>query len=291
MKHKKNLLVNKSEATTNEELKKAASKYGALVYPKVRIADIVEINQKILTDKDEYSYALKAHFDFVITTGSELSPEFAIEVDGSSHNDPQAQKRDRKKNSICQKYEISLFRIKSNFLKPIGDFPKNDSQSIFAGKFDSLAGWLVETWFLQKAFYEAQDNGLIPEDEPFLWFSFIGHDPFAQSALYLHKKYKDKLCRTIKPKIIKGHDDNEITWATLAILQLHNGLYIYGESECTSINFYSSSAYDLCEELAILEIVQRFEEIESITGLFTQEQMAKKEEEFRKKYIVPKYLE
>ena len=228
MKHKKNLLVNKSEATTNEELKKAASKYGALVYPKVRIADIVEINQKILTDKDEYSYALKAHFDFVITTGSELSPEFAIEVDGSSHNDPQAQKRDRKKNSICQKYEISLFRIKSNFLKPIGDFPKNDSQSIFAGKFDSLAGWLVETWFLQKAFYEAQDNGLIPEDEPFWWFSFIGHDPFAQSALYLHKKYKDKLCRTIKPKIIKGHDDNEITWATLAILQLHNRLYIYG---------------------------------------------------------------
>ena len=52
MKHKKNLLVNKSEATTNEELKKAASKYGALVYPKVRIAYIVEINQKILTDKD-----------------------------------------------------------------------------------------------------------------------------------------------------------------------------------------------------------------------------------------------
>ncbi|MCE2697923.1 MAG: DUF2726 domain-containing protein [Nostocales cyanobacterium LE14-WE4] len=291
MKYKKNLLVNQSEATTNEELKKAASKYEALVYLKVRIADIVEINQKILTDKDEYSYALKAHFDFVITTESDLSPEFVIEFDGSSHNDPQAQKRDRYKNSICQKYEISLFRIKSNFLKPIGDFPKNNSRSIFAGKFDSLAGWIVETWFLQKAFYEAQDNGLIPEDEPFLWFSVIGHDPFVQSRIYLQKKYQEQLCTKFIPKIIKGHDDNEITWATLAILQLHNGLYIYGESECTSINFYSSSAYDLCEELAILEIVQRFEEIESITGLFTQEQMAKKEEEFRKKYIVPKYLE
>lgn len=289
MKYKKNLLVNESEVTTNEELNKAASKYGALVYPKVRIADIVEIDQ-ILLEKDS-SYALMAHFDFVITIGRELSPEFAIEFDGSSHNDPKTQERDRKKNSICQKYEIPLFRIKSNFLKPIGDFPKNNSRSIFAGKFDSLAGWLVETWFLQKAFYEAQDNALIPEDEPFLWFSFIGHDPFAQSALYLHKKYQEKLSMTIRPKIMKGHDDNEITWATLAILQLHNGLYIYGEAECTSINFDSFSAYELSEELAILEIVQHFEEIKVRTRLFTQEQIVKKEEEFRKKYIVPKYLE
>ncbi|TAE59932.1 MAG: DUF2726 domain-containing protein [Nostocales cyanobacterium] len=290
MKHKKNLLLNKSELTTNEELNKAASKYGALVSSKVRIADIVEIDRNFL-EKDEYSYALMAHFDFVITTGSELSPEFVIEFDGSSHNDTKTQDRDKKKNSICQKYEIPLFRINLNFLKPIGDFPDNNARSIFAGKFDSLAGWLVETWFLQKAFYEAQDNGLIPEDEPFLWFSFIGHDPFVQSRIYLQKKYQEQLCTKFIPKIIKGHDDNEITWATLAILQLHNGLYIYGESECTSINFYSFSAYELSEELAILEIVQHFEELKFRTRLFTQEQIVKKEEEFRKKYIVPKYLE
>ncbi|HLP89751.1 MAG TPA: DUF2726 domain-containing protein [Nostocaceae cyanobacterium] len=293
MKRKKNLLVNNYEINTNEKLKKAASKYGAEVYPKIRLADVVDIENSGL-DSKEYKYALQAHFDFVVTKGKELSPEFVIEFDEESHGKYETCiKNDKLKNSICKKFEISLFRIKADFLREVGKFPKINNRSIFTGEFNSLAGWLVECWFLEKAFYEEQEKGFIPYDEPFCWFSFLGHDPFAQSRLYLQKMYKKKLCTTFIPKQIKGHDSDEIAWATLAILQLYNGKYIYGSAECKSINFTAISAYDLCEELAILDLTKKLFAYETSDFLInlTKQEIEKKEEEFRKKYIIPKFLE
>ncbi|BAY75156.1 hypothetical protein NIES25_15740 [Nostoc linckia NIES-25] len=292
MKRKKNLLVNKYEIFTNEELKKVAYKYDAQVLTKVGIRDIVEIENSGITD-DEYEYALKAHFDFVVTTGRHLSTEFVIEFDEESHRRYQKSIRnDKLKNSICKKFEIPIFRITSDFLKEIGQLQKFNSRSIFAGRFDSLAGWLVETWFLEKAFYEAQDKGLVPFDEPFCWFSFIDQDPFAQSRLYLHDLYKQKFCITYLPKIIKGHDIDEFAWGCLAILPLNNGRYVFGFAECKSINFSAISAYDLCEELAINDIVNQFikHQDRELMGLAKQE-MKNKEEKFKNQYIIPNYLQ
>ncbi|MHC5597640.1 MAG: DUF2726 domain-containing protein [Nostoc sp.] len=292
MKQMKNLLVNKYEISTNEELKKVASKYNAQVLTKVRIADVEKIENSGLTC-DEYSYALKAHFDFVVTIGKSLSSEFVIEFDETSHGQYKTSiKNDKLKNSICKKLQIPIFRINTNFLKEVGELPKFNRRSIFAGKFDSLASWLVEIWFLEKAFYEAQNNGLVPCDEPFCWSSFIGQDPFAQSRLYLHNLYKEKLCTTYIPRIIKGHDIDEVAWATLAILPLNNGRYIFGFAECKSVNFSAISAYELCEELAILNIVDEIIKYEKSEFLgLTKQEIEKKEEEFRKKYLIPKFLE
>ncbi|MGM3305180.1 DUF2726 domain-containing protein [Anabaena sp. WFMT] len=273
MKRKKKLLVNRYEIATNEELKKVASKYEAEVYPKIRIADVVEIENSGISN-EEYKYALQAHFDFVITTVKDFDPKFVIEFDEEAHEqDREYIRRDKLKNSICKKFEIPLFRINADFLKEIGNFPKINRRSIFAGNFDSLAGWLVETWFLEKAFYEGQEKGLIPDDEPFCWFSFIGQDPFAQSALYIHKIYKEKLCTTYLPIKIKGHSIDEVAWATLAILPLNNGRYIVGFAECKSVNFSAISAYELCEELALLNIANELFKYQSgkLIGLTKQE--------------------
>ncbi|HLO83772.1 MAG TPA: DUF2726 domain-containing protein [Nostocaceae cyanobacterium] len=292
MKRKKDLLLNKYEIVTNEELKKVASKYGVEVCKKIRIADVIDIENSGI-NKLEYSYALKAHFDFVVTIGKTASPEFVIEFDEKSHEEYERSIRnDKLKNSICKNFEIPLFRINANFLKEIGEFPKLNNRSIFAGKFDSLAGWLVECWFLEKAFYEEQKKGIIPYDEPFCWFSFLGQDPFAQSRLYLHKMYEEKRCTTFIPTTIKGHDSDEITWATLAILQLNNGKYIYGFAECKSINFTAISAYELCEELAVLDIVKKLfaYQRKQCVGL-TKQYIEQEERKFRNKYIVPKFLE
>ncbi|MEH2387197.1 MAG: DUF2726 domain-containing protein [Nostoc sp.] len=99
MKQKKNLFVNEYEIFTNEELKKVASKYDAEVHTKVRIADVVEIENSGLT-RDEYSYALKAHFDFVVTRGRHLSPEFVIEFDEAYHGQSEKSIRNDKLKNL-----------------------------------------------------------------------------------------------------------------------------------------------------------------------------------------------
>ncbi|BAY37883.1 hypothetical protein NIES2111_22240 [Nostoc sp. NIES-2111] len=289
---KKSLLVNKYEIFTNKAIDKIASKYNAKVCTKVRIADILEITNSGLRNS-EYKYALQAHFDFVITTGIELSPEFVIEFDEKSHKQyKNAIDRDKLKNFICNKFELPLFRVNANFIKGIGNFPPVKKKSIFAGYFDSLVGWIVEIWFLQKAFHQAQLDGQIPFDEPFCWFSILGQDPFAQSKLYLHQMYQEKYCTEYIPKIIKGQCDNEFTWASLTILSLNNGNYIIGFAECTSVHFSAISAYEICEELAILNLAQELLKYQSgkFLGL-NKEEIEKQEETFRNKYYIPAFLE
>lgn len=76
-------LLNGYEKLTFKEIKKVTDEIGVSVYPKVRIADVLKIKDSGLSN-DEYSYSLKAHFDFVICN-SDDSPEFSVEFDGPMH--------------------------------------------------------------------------------------------------------------------------------------------------------------------------------------------------------------
>lgn len=75
------LLVNGHEVLTDQSLERAASAAGYRIAPKVRIADVLAIRGSGLSDP-QYSYALRAHFDFVVTESDERIPEFAVEFDG-----------------------------------------------------------------------------------------------------------------------------------------------------------------------------------------------------------------
>ena len=61
----KKLLVNSYESTIDNILQEQESvkQWNARVCPKVRVADIVDIDECHL-DSREYTYALKAHVDF-----------------------------------------------------------------------------------------------------------------------------------------------------------------------------------------------------------------------------------
>ena len=62
---RKRILTNEYEEATEIALTESALKCNARVYPKVRVADALEVNHSGLTD-DEFSYSLKAHFDFLV---------------------------------------------------------------------------------------------------------------------------------------------------------------------------------------------------------------------------------
>lgn len=87
---RKRMVMNAYEEATDTALREAASRWGARVFVKLRLADALEVENSGLTN-EEYSYALKAHFDFVVEHPHDgvrftVEPESGI---ASSHDDQQ----------------------------------------------------------------------------------------------------------------------------------------------------------------------------------------------------------
>lgn len=76
-------LLNVSEERVKTELEAVVSPHSFHVYVKMRVADVCPIKKSGIS-RALYSYALKAHFDFVVADKNQ-SPEFAVEFDGPSH--------------------------------------------------------------------------------------------------------------------------------------------------------------------------------------------------------------
>ncbi len=129
----------------------------------MRVADVLEIEGSGISD-ELFRYALQAHFDFVVCDAEKI-PQFAVEFDGPSHRDKAQVERDNLKDTLCKKLEFPILRINSNHLTK-------------KYKSYSLLGWFVEHWFLTQAFYDCQEKGYIPLDEPYdpmMIMSISGH--------------------------------------------------------------------------------------------------------------------
>lgn len=145
-------LLNRDEMVVNERLSAVCSECAAKVFPKVRVADVLRVHKSGI-ESYEYSYALKAHFDFVVAD-EDFNPLFAVEYDGPSHTKPVQIARDRIKNGLCAKFEFPLLRVNSNWLA-------RQERGM------DVLSWIVETWFNSKAFDEAQEKGVVPYEEMF----------------------------------------------------------------------------------------------------------------------------
>jgi hypothetical protein len=145
-------LVNRQEEKAHGELKSVADDYGYVVYLKVRVADVLPIEDSGIT-QEQYTYALKAHFDFV-ACDSDYNPVFVVEFDGPSHQADVQRLRDSMKDGLCKRFDMPILRINTNHL--VQKYNKA-----------SLLRWIVSAWELQKSFDEAQERGQIPWDEGF----------------------------------------------------------------------------------------------------------------------------
>jgi Protein of unknown function (DUF2726) len=242
----KKILVNKYEAETDAALREAADKWSAKVFSKVGLKDTLNIDEgKIFLTKEEYNYAFKAHFDFVVTRANS-SPVFAVEYDGSMHyDDPATIERDKKKNDICQKLGMPLFRIDFQYLKRVRNF--------------SLIGWLTELWFIYESWVEAQERGIVPHDEPFLYFSVVGYDLSAPSRVFIQKIYNEKRIQDYFPKIATAIDDLGYARA-IASVKITEDLTVLGHARCLFFMTHpipSIDPHSLSEELAIVDAAEK----------------------------------
>jgi hypothetical protein len=142
------LLVNGHEVNTDNALERAAAASGYRIAPKVRVADVLPIYGSGLSSA-EYSYALRSHFDWVVTEDEERIPQFAVEFDGSSHDTPEAAARDDLKDRIATHFGFPLLRTDGTFLRRVRKRP--------------LLEILVEAW---KAAQPTRDpSQLLPDPE------------------------------------------------------------------------------------------------------------------------------
>lgn len=145
-------ILNRSEDITHTMLKTVCEKYDAAVFAKVRVADVLPIEQKAI-GYELSQFALQAHFDFVVSS-AKYDPFFAVEFDGPSHKTDRQIERDNKKNRICEIFQFPLVRINPKYLY-------NKYRDI------NLLSWFIEVWFTRQQFFDAQNNGDIPEEEMF----------------------------------------------------------------------------------------------------------------------------
>lgn len=147
---------NKSEDQMQRQIRAAVGRHGAELHEKVRIADIININA--LDQRRLGTYALQAHFDFVLID-EDYEAVVVIEFDGSGHNPI----NDNKKDSICRQADLPLIRVYGfEQVREISEM--------------TLARYLVELVFHARIFLQMRREGTVAQDEPFMLSGFLNPD-------------------------------------------------------------------------------------------------------------------
>jgi Protein of unknown function (DUF2726) len=192
-------VLNLYEEATHLRLLGACEKFGAYVYTKIRLADILPIEGSGISQR-EYRFALQAHLDFVVTDADHY-PLLAVEFDGNTHRAERQRVRDQIKDRLGQRFVLPLLRVNSRYvLKNYGGM--------------DLLSWFINVWFLQKSWDEQQALGDIRPDEPFDPFLIIGDPGKRPFPLWLshtvrveiRKLYKSGRCKDHGPSALVGLD-------------------------------------------------------------------------------------
>ncbi len=242
MDRRKKIIANEYEAAVHDAISAIAEQNNCVVYPKVRIADALNIDRSGL-DNPTFSYALKSHFDFLVADAKSL-PAFAVEFDGPSHETPEGRRKDRLKNSICETLGLPLLRVTAAYLKE-----ENETMSLLA--------WLIDLWFMAEAFSQAQITGSVPSDEPF-GYAFSSFDYFRSYRVLVWAAHRDG--RVKSPPITHVHTFNEGSGRYVAchILELPDGHFVIGEASCAPNALYPIDGDELASELALVDSVKKF---------------------------------
>lgn len=108
----KKYFFSRSEQEFLRLLNEAIDRQKYTIFPKVRLADFIEVDGS----REEYQGALNKikskHVDFLVWDIVNGKVALAIELDGKSHQNKNAQERDEFKNKLYEHIEVPLERIR-----------------------------------------------------------------------------------------------------------------------------------------------------------------------------------
>lgn len=271
----KRLLVNDYEEITNQILHRKSIEHEVHVFPKVRLADVFEIEFGV-TKKELFNYALKSHFDFLVCD-KDFMPLFAVEVDGNYHSTNNKQiKNDKMKNKLCKQDMLPLLRINSNYL-------------IKRFRNTSLLDLLIDIWFLREAFYDAKEKGLVPRYEPFDPYSFFydgeknvawPYDITYELQKQIDRKHSAGEIYHSRASTWIGFSNNEIYYG-LAYILVNNNEGIIAKSAMRS-KLFPIVESELLASIITYELYDKY--LKNNYKLIARTSIEKKLEKFRDKY-------
>lgn len=144
-------LLNKAEEMTFRELNSIVEDNGLRLFSKPRLSDVILKNEPL--PRSVFDFYTRAHVDFVVTD-QKTKPMFIVEYDGPFHADTRQTQRDQTKDRLCADAGLGVLRINANHVT-----------RQFRGI--SILRWIIEVSELEKSFYEGQEAGQVPWDEPF----------------------------------------------------------------------------------------------------------------------------
>jgi hypothetical protein len=144
-------LLTPAERQAKAVLEEIFAHRGSLILPGFKVSQVIRRRPPGLSG-EQWSYATRAHFDFVVCDAGTYIPDFAIELDDTSHRRPDTRRRDRMKDAVCEAVGLDLLRIDSGALDrgPRGR---------------RLVEYLIDAREYFRAFGEAQERGDVPPDE------------------------------------------------------------------------------------------------------------------------------
>lgn len=243
----KPLLVNRYEKVTHQLLTTAAADNGDELWAKVRLADVI--------DEAGYTgrlkqYALSAHLDFVMVDPATSLPRFAVEFDGKQHfTDHATRERDRLKDTLCLKAELPLLRITSEYTRTQGRW--------------TILSYVVEGFYHSLAFFEAQERGYIPLDEPYDFGNVIATDEDgrllfntldAATRLHLLELHKANHLPSFCPDVYLTTNATEGSVDAHAFMAVARDRYLIGRTRLRDCRFQGVSPHEIAEQLAVVEV-------------------------------------
>lgn len=113
LKYRKNkYLMSKAEISLYGCLQQIIEKDEA-IHCKVRMADILKINEKAPKRRIGFNKIIRKHFDYVIINKRTGEIKYTIELDDKSHNSKKRIERDIFVDSACKSANLKLVRIKA----------------------------------------------------------------------------------------------------------------------------------------------------------------------------------
>lgn len=111
-------LVGEGERRTLEVLEAALAGTPYRAFSKVRVKDVLSPEVRDRLWHGERSMLSFGHFDFLVCKRPSLHPVFVTEFDGPSHDLEPQRSRDRCKNRLCWRADLTLLRITEAEIAP-----------------------------------------------------------------------------------------------------------------------------------------------------------------------------
>ena len=159
-------LLTAAERRAKAVLDEVFAHKGSLIFPGVKLSQVIRRRPPAVSG-EQWSYATRAHFDFAVCDAGTYIPDFAVELDNASHRRPDAWRRDRMKDAVCEAAGFDLLRI--------------DSRALDRGPGGRrLVEYLIDAREYSRAFGEAHPQPLLAQTT--LGSAFLRHPRISRLA-------------------------------------------------------------------------------------------------------------